>query len=155
MSTQFGEDTSLKATLETIGGLRPPAGDADLDAAETVIGCPLPPLLRRIYRITNGLDHDDGAFFPLEAGETDYGNGLLTQWRDYRENMDGDDDCAGYIGCDAFPIGSVFGDADTFVLRTNGEGVFEHYPDDGCLEKRFDDVAGWLEAHLALARGED
>lgn len=46
----------------------------------------------------------------------------------------------------------MFGDADTYVLRTDRAGVFEHYPDDGCLEERFADVEAWLRSCLA---GED
>ena len=145
-------DAALRATLEEIGGLRPPATPAALDAAEQELGCSLPPLLRQIYRVSNGLDHPDAWLFPLEAEDPD-GCGLLNQWRQYREDW-GDADAKGYIGCDAYPIGSVFGDADTFVLRTNRAGVFEHYPDDGCLKKRFASVEAWLENRLQQARRE-
>lgn len=148
-------DEGLRAAMETLGKLRSPASDKALDAAEQEIGTTFPPLLRRMYRISDGVDHEEGRFFPLEAKQQDYGNGLLTQWRDYRENMDVEEEeggFEGYIGTDAYPIGSVFGDADTFVLRTNQPGVFEHYPDDGCLEKRCDSLEEWLSSWV---RGEE
>ncbi|HBP22628.1 MAG TPA: hypothetical protein DEA08_33220 [Planctomycetes bacterium] len=150
----ISNEEGLRAAMETLGGLRAPASEQALAAAEKEIGVEFPDLLRRMYRISDGLDHEDGLFFPLIAKEEDYGNGLLTQWRDYRENMCVEEDggAEGYIGTDAYPIGSVFGDADTFVLRTNQPGVFEHYPDDGCLGKRCASVEAWLQSWL---KGEE
>jgi len=145
-------DEGLRAALASLGGLQPPASDEEIEAAEAALGVELPPLLRRMYRLTNGLHHADRLFFPLSTADEE-GDALLDQWHAYREILgidDGEDPAehAGWIGVDAYPIGSVFGDADTFVLRTDRPGVFEHYPDDGCLERRFEDVEAWLRSWL-------
>lgn len=58
----FAEIVELHRSLDSgvVEQLRPPASDADLDRAEAMFGMPLPPQVRELYRIADGLEANDG-----------------------------------------------------------------------------------------------
>lgn len=58
----FAEIVELHRSLGSgvVEQLRPPASDADLDRAEALFGMPLPPQVRELYLIADGLEANDG-----------------------------------------------------------------------------------------------
>lgn len=59
----FAEIVELHRSLDSgvVEQLRPPASDADLDRAEAMFGMPLPPQVRELYRIADGLEANNGS----------------------------------------------------------------------------------------------
>lgn len=59
----FAQIVELHRSLDTgvVEQLRPPASDADLDRAEAMLGMPLPPQVRELYRLADGLEANDGS----------------------------------------------------------------------------------------------